>query len=56
MAEADTQKADSPKEAPAPVPASAERQQQQPVQVQVLDDQAVAHYANFCRVTGSPKN
>jgi hypothetical protein len=55
MAEADTQKADSPEAAPAAVPAAAERQQQQAVQVQVLDDQAIAYYANFCRVTGSPE-
>ncbi len=30
-------------------------QTQQPVQVQVTDDHAVASYANFCRVTGSPE-
>lgn len=30
-------------------------QQQQPVQVQVNDDAAIACYANFCRVTGSPE-
>lgn len=30
-------------------------QQQQPVQVQVKDDDALACYANFCRVTGSPE-
>lgn len=29
--------------------------QQQPVQVQVNDEHAVATYANFCRVTGSPE-
>ena len=28
---------------------------QQPVQVQVNDDKALATYANFCRVTGSPE-
>ena len=39
-----------------PTPAAGEgRQQQQAVQVQVLDDQALATYANFCRVTGSPE-
>jgi hypothetical protein len=27
----------------------------QPVQVHVKDDQAIACYANFCRVTGSPE-
>ena len=31
-------------------------QTQQPVQVQVTDDHAVASYANFCRVTGSPED
>lgn len=29
--------------------------QQQSVQVQVRDDEAIACYANFCRVTGSPE-
>jgi hypothetical protein len=28
---------------------------QQPVQVQVKDEDAIACYANFCRVTGSPE-
>jgi hypothetical protein len=31
------------------------RQQQQSVQVQVHDEDAIACYANFCRVTGSPE-
>jgi hypothetical protein len=30
-------------------------QQQQSVQVQVKDEDAIACYANFCRVTGSPE-
>lgn len=30
-------------------------QQTAPVQVQVKDDNAIACYANFCRVTGSPE-
>ena len=30
-------------------------QQQAPVQVQVRDEDAIALYANFCRVTGSPE-
>lgn len=30
-------------------------QQQRTVQVQVKDDDAIACYANFCRVTGSPE-
>lgn len=33
----------------------AQRQQAQPVQVQVKDEDAIACYANFCRVTGSPE-
>ena len=35
--------------------AAAAAQTQQPVQVQVEADHAVATYANFCRVTGSPE-
>jgi hypothetical protein len=35
-------------------PAS-QAQTQQPVQVQVEDHDALATYANFCRVTGSPE-
>ena len=35
--------------------AKAQTQQQQPVQVQVTDENAMACYANFCRVTGSPE-
>jgi len=41
--------------APAPAPAAEKAQTQQPVQVQVEDQHAVATYANFCRVTGSPE-
>jgi hypothetical protein len=33
----------------------AQGQRLQPVQVQVKDDNAIACYANFCRVTGSPE-
>ncbi len=33
----------------------AQRQQPQNVQVQVHDENAIACYANFCRVTGSPE-
>jgi hypothetical protein len=33
----------------------AQRPQQQAVQVQVKDEDAIALYANFCRVTGSPE-
>ncbi len=46
-------------EEPAAAPASeapaAAQQQQAPVQVQVVDENAQAGYANFCRVTGSPE-
>jgi hypothetical protein len=31
------------------------QQQRQPVQLQVNDEGAIACYANFCRVTGSPE-
>lgn len=33
----------------------APQRQQQPIQVQVKDEDAIACYANFCRVTGSPE-
>ncbi len=47
---------DKPKAAAEPAAAEqAQSQAQQPVQVQVNDDNAVATYANFCRVTGSPE-
>ncbi len=36
-------------------PAAAQQQQQQMGQVQVKDENAMALYANFCRVTGSPE-
>lgn len=57
MAEADAPKTDSPEVAssPAAAPVAEGRGQQQAVQVQVLDDTALASYANFCRVTGSPE-
>ncbi|TWT92722.1 DUF3467 domain-containing protein [Stieleria varia] len=35
--------------------AKAQTQTQEPVQVQVNDHDALATYANFCRVTGSPE-
>jgi hypothetical protein len=41
-------------QAAAPAPAE-QAQQQQMVQVQVEDGGAIALYANFCRVTGSPE-
>lgn len=56
---ADTKSTDAvakPEAAAAPVAAEqAQTQAQQPVQVQVVDDHAIACYANFCRVTGSPE-
>jgi len=51
---ADTKSTDAAKPEAAAAPAAAE-QAQQPVQVQVVDDNAIATYANFCRVTGSPE-
>jgi hypothetical protein len=38
-----------------PEVSEAQRQQPQNVQVQVHDEDAIACYANFCRVTGSPE-
>mgnify|MGYP001820802639 CR=1 FL=1 len=46
--------ADDTKKPEAAAPAE-QAQSQQPVQVQVNDDKALATYANFCRVTGSPE-
>ncbi len=42
-------------EAPAVTDSSRQQQAAQPVQVQVNDEKAIANYANFCRVTGSPE-
>ncbi len=42
-------------ETPTVTEASRQQQAAQPVQVQVNDEKAVATYANFCRVTGSPE-
>jgi hypothetical protein len=53
---AETTDAGKPEAAAAPAAAEqAQTQAQQPVQVQVEDDKAMATYANFCRVTGSPE-
>jgi hypothetical protein len=41
--------------APSNQPRAQQQQQQQPMQVQVKDDDVLACYANFCRVTGSPE-
>lgn len=51
---ADDKASDSKKEDSA-APAEEKAQAQQPVQVQVDDKGALATYANFCRVTGSPE-
>lgn len=53
MADADT-KPEAPKAATATPPAQ-QAQAQQPTQVQVNDENCLATYANFCRVTGSPE-
>jgi hypothetical protein len=42
-------------DAPAAEAGQEQPQQRQPVQLQVNDDKAIACYANFCRVTGSPE-
>ncbi len=53
---ADAKKSDSKKPDAAAAPAAADQAQaQQPVQVEVDDINAIACYANFCRVTGSPE-
>ncbi|MDE0866313.1 MAG: DUF3467 domain-containing protein [Rubripirellula sp.] len=47
--------ADESKKEEAAKPEAAKAPPQQPTQVQVVDDDAIATYANFCRVTGSPE-
>ncbi len=42
-------------ETPTVTESSRQQQAAQPVQVQVNDEKAIANYANFCRVTGSPE-
>jgi hypothetical protein len=54
MADTKSTTADKPEAAAAPAVAE-QAQTQQPVQVQVNDENAMATYANFCRVTGSPE-
>ena len=54
MADTKSTDADKPEAAAAPAQ-QAQTQAQQPVQVQVEDQDAMATYANFCRVTGSPE-
>lgn len=54
--EQDVMEQEAPREAAQSSQARAQQQQQQqPVQVQVKDDDVLACYANFCRVTGSPE-
>ncbi len=52
MSDIKTDDSTTPAAAQAP---AAQAQTQQPVQVQVNDENAMATYANFCRVTGSPE-
>ena len=52
------QEAETPPQAAAPeAPAGEPQQPQQPqrIQVQIEDSKALASYANFCRVTGTPE-
>ncbi|MCC9642385.1 DUF3467 domain-containing protein [Rhodopirellula sp. JC740] len=51
----ETKTAEAPAAEKAAPAEKAQSQAQAPVQVQVNDDNAVATYANFCRVTGSPE-
>ena len=51
----ETKSSDSTMSAPVASAPPAEAQAQQPMQVQVNDENALALYANFCRVTGSPE-
>ena len=54
MSSDDTSKSEEPQAAP-PAQAQARSNAPQTVQVQVHDADAMACYANFCRVTGSPE-
>ena len=56
MADSKSTDPNQPQSGEAAAPAEkAQTQAQQPVQVQVNDENAMATYANFCRVTGSPE-
>lgn len=55
MSDSTTPGSDNPQGEQPASPAKAQTQAQQPVQVQVNDENAMATYANFCRVTGSPE-
>ena len=48
-------KEDTPAQEPEATPAEGQPQQQQRVALQIDDKDAVANYANFCRVTGTPE-
>ena len=52
--ESPTPAQNAPAESPVPAP-EAQAQQPQRVQVQIDDSKALASYANFCRVTGTPE-
>ena len=41
--------------APAPAAEGGAPQQQQRVAIQIDDENAIANYANFCRITGTPE-
>ncbi len=55
MADTKTAELDAPEAAAGSAKGAEQAQTQQPVQVQVEDQNALALYANFCRVTGSPE-
>lgn len=55
MADTDTTSTDQPESAAGAPAEKAQTQAQQPQQVKVEDQNALATYANFCRVTGSPE-
>ncbi len=50
-----TEKPEEQVEAPEATEGARQEQQRQPIQLQVKDEHAIACYANFCRVTGSPE-
>lgn len=50
-----SQPSDQPEKQSAPAPSAAGQQAQQRQQVKVDDTKAIASYANFCRVTGTPE-
>jgi hypothetical protein len=48
-------KEDTPAQEPETTPAEGQQPQQQRVALQIDDKDALANYANFCRVTGTPE-